>query len=169
MRNAMRVASIAAMVCLSMPLFAKTAATVKNGAGTIVIVFKDGHRQSFNLSDILRVEFPGGEEASAAVSANAQGPSRAHFIGKWEVGEGNGQRFFITIEESGDAHRTLGNVHGRWIYEDGEARITWDDGAHDAIRKVGSKHQKAAFGAGKSFTDAPDNVTGAVNTTPHPI
>jgi len=52
---------------------------------------------------------------------------------------------------------------------DGEARVTWDDGAQDAIRKVGSKHEKFAYAAGKSFTDVPENVTAARNTTPHPI
>ena len=34
--------------------------SVKNNSGSIVIVFKDGHRQSFNLSDVARVEFAGG-------------------------------------------------------------------------------------------------------------
>ena len=32
----------------------------KNGSGQIVIVFKDGHRQSFNMGEIARIEFPGG-------------------------------------------------------------------------------------------------------------
>jgi hypothetical protein len=47
--------------------------------------------------------------------------------------------------------------------------VTWDDGAEDAIRKAGSRFQKSAYSAGKSFTDEPDNVTNARNTTPHPI
>jgi hypothetical protein len=65
--------------------------------------------------------------------------------------------------------RSLHELHGRWVYVNGEARITWDDGAQDAIRKVGSGFQKYAYGAGKSFTDTPDNVTKAQNTTPKPI
>jgi len=60
-------------------------------------------------------------------------------------------------------------VHGHWVYMNGEALVTWKDGAQDAIRKVGSKFQKSAYSAGKSFTDIPDNVTDAHNTTPHPI
>jgi hypothetical protein len=51
----------------------------------------------------------------------------------------------------------------------GEALVTWDDGAQDAIRKTGARFQKFAYGEGKSFTDEPDNVTSAHNTTPHPI
>jgi hypothetical protein len=47
--------------------------------------------------------------------------------------------------------------------------VTWDDGVHDAIRKVGSSYQKFAYGEGKSFTDQPDNNTNARNTSPHPI
>jgi hypothetical protein len=90
----------------------------------------------------------------------------------WEngrVGDGSGNNFFITLYENGDAKRSLGDVHGKWVDVDGEARITWDDGAQDAIRKIGSSFQKRAFGANKSFSDSPDNVTAAHNTTPHPI
>jgi hypothetical protein len=52
---------------------------------------------------------------------------------------------------------------------DGEARISWDDGWHDAIRKVGTKHEKVAYEPGKSFSDTPSNVTTARNTEPRPI
>jgi len=51
----------------------------------------------------------------------------------------------------------------------GEAHITWDDGAMDAIRKVGSRDRKSAYAAGKSFNDNPDNVTDAHNTSKTPI
>ena len=171
MRKIVGVAGLAAMLCLAVPgSFAKTPPASKGGQAMIVIVFKDGHRQSFNLSDIERVEFP--EAASAAGEtepANSVLPSRGHFLGKWEVGDGLGNNFFITLDENGDAWRSLHHEHGKWVYVDGEARVTWDDGPHDAIRKVGSKYQKFAYGANKSFTDTPDNVTGAENTTRHPI
>ena len=94
---------------------------------------------------------------------------RGHFIGKWEVGDGNGGNFFITLNEGGDAKRTLGDVRGRWVFVNGEAQITWDDGAMDAIRKVGSSYQKFAYHEGKTFTDVPDNVTNARNTATKPI
>jgi hypothetical protein len=96
-------------------------------------------------------------------------PSRGRFLGKWECGDGSGGTFYITLEESGDATRSIGGVHGKWAYVEGEARVTWDDGAEDAIRKVGSRFQKFAYSAGKSFTDEPDNVANAHNTTAHPI
>ena len=131
-----------------------------------MLVFKDGHRQTFNLADIARVEFPTTDQAT---SASATGPSRGHFIGKWEAGDGSGGTFFITLEESGSAFRSIGNKRGHWIYINGEAHVTWDDGAQDAIRKVGSKFQKFAYHEGKSFTDIPDNVTDAHNTAAKPI
>lgn len=156
---------LAALGFSALDASAKTAPS-KTGEGTIVIVFKDGHRQSFNLSDIERVEFPSAT-ASAANSGSSLLPPR--FIGKWRVGDGNGESFYITLEESGDAKRSLGEVHGRWVFEDGEARITWDDGAQDAIRKTGSGYEKRAFHEGKSFNDTPDNVDHAENLTRHPI
>jgi len=135
--------------------------------GSIVIVFKDGHRQTFSLADIQRIEFPAAAEAS---NVSPQLPSRNRFVGKWLVDDGNGQKFVITLDESGDAKKSIGGGgHGTWEYVDGEAHITWDDGWRDAIRRVGSKYQKSAYKAGKSFTDVPDNVTSAENTNPKPI
>ena len=167
MRKIVSAASLAAILLLTVSSsFAAPPATAKTVPGTIVIVFKDGHRQSFSLADIERVEFPTSDLAGAA---NTTFPSRGHFLGKWEVGDGSGNNFFITLREDGDAMRSLGDVHGKWIYVDGEVQITWDDGAEDAIRKVGSRYQKFAYKAGKSFTDVPDNVTNARNTTPKPI
>jgi hypothetical protein len=143
----------------------------KNGSGQLVIVFKDGHRQTFNFADVARIEFSGvgGIPVGDSGSAPAGAPPRGHFLGKWKVGDGNGGTFYITLDESGDAHRTLHNIHGKWAYVNGEARVTLDDGAMDAIRKVGGKDQKYAYRAGKSFTDEPDNVTDANNTTARPI
>ena len=171
MRKFVSIAGLAAILCLAVPGgFAKAPAASKSATGTIVIIFKDGRRQTFNLSEISRVEFPAATESAADTSpANSMLPSRGRFLGKWEAGDGAGNNFFITLEENGDARRSSGNVHGKWVYFEGEARITWDDGAQDAIRKVGSRFQKFAYAAGKSFSDSPDNVTNARNTSPHPI
>jgi hypothetical protein len=142
----------------------------KSGSGNIVIVFKDGHRQTYNLADIVRVEFPGGASVAEDTSAESHAaPPRGRFLGKWEVGDGSGNNFIITLNENGDAHRSLRSANGKWEYVNGEARITWDDGPQDAIRRVGTRFQKFAYAAGKSFTDTPDNVTDAHNTTPRPI
>ncbi len=167
MRTIVVSAGLALLFLSALPSgFGKTAPPAKAVPGTIVLVFKDGHRQSFNLADIARVEFPG---AAETVAASPDWPARGRFIGKWVVGEGNGDTFLITLTDNGEAFRSLGDIHGKWTYVNGEARITWDDGAQDAIRKAGSKFQKYAYSAGKSFTDTPDNVTSAVNTTPKPI
>lgn len=156
--------------------------------GSLIIVLKDGHRQTFSVAEITRIEFKAasivvirdaGQQSfplanvqsfdfdSSAATAFPIG--RNHFVGKWKVGEGNGGTFYITLEADGKARKTIGSTHGTWTVVDGEARISWDDGWHDAIRKVGTKHQKVAFDPGKSFSDEPNNVTDAVNTTAQPI
>jgi hypothetical protein len=125
------------------------------------LIFKDGHQQSFAAADVARFEFSSGE--------NEPRLGRNHFLGKWEVGQGNGTNFIITLEPDGQARKTIGASHGTWVVVDNEARIAWDDGWHDAIRKAGSKHEKRAFAPGKSFSDEPENVTDARNTTAQPI
>jgi len=167
MRKFIAFAGLAALFLLAAS--AGFAATSKSGSGTLVIVFKDGHRQTFNLSDIDRVEFPAGALANEGGSSTSEAPPRGHYVGKWECGDGTGSNFYITLKENGDAMRSIGDVHGRWEYINGEARVTWDDGAQDAIRKIGSHYQKFAYRSGKSFTDQPDNVTNARLTSPRPI
>jgi hypothetical protein len=163
----------AALLLVSLP--GAFAASSKSSSGNLVIVFKDGHRQTFNLSEIERVEFPASGSASGA-SASTDTPSngqmpvpRGRFVGKWEAGDGNGGTFYITLNENGTAHRSINNIYGKWVYSNGEALITWNDGAKDALRKVGNKFQKFAYEAGKSFTDVPANVADAHNTSPRPI
>jgi hypothetical protein len=168
MRKFVSVAGLATFLCLAVSSgFAGAPTASKTGPATIVIIFKDGHRQSFNLADISRVEFPNSADAAASEPAGSALPR--HMLGKWEVGDGGGNNFFITLYDNGDAKRSLGDVRGKWVYVDGEAQVTWDDGAQDAIRKVGAGFQKRAFSSSKTFADSPDNVTAAHNTTPHPI
>lgn len=120
------------------------------------VLYKDGHREKLR-GDVDRIEF-------SETSASATTPSRSHFIGKWEVGEGNGNHFTITLNSDGSARKSIGDPRGTWTLVDGEARIAWDDGWHDAIRKRGSHHEKAAYEPGKSFDDSPSNVTEAHST-----
>ncbi len=150
-------------------LFVVPVSRAQAGSGnTLVIVFKDGHRQRVNLNDIERLEFPG---AVPAGMISTPGPSRARFLGKWEVGEGNGDNFYITLREDGTALRAMNGIEherGRWEYVNGEAQVTWSDGWQDCIRKVGSQFKKYAYHEGKAFTDEPDNVTNARNVTQNP-
>jgi hypothetical protein len=167
MRSIVRATVLTAILLLTISAgFAAPPPTPKSAPGTIVIVFKDGHRQSFNLADIDRVEFPVADQAGPASTSV---PSRGRFVGKWECGDGRGGTFYITLEEDGSAKRSIGDVYGKWVYVNGEAQVTWDDGAEDAIRKVGSRYQKFAYEAGKSFTDVPANVDKARNTSAKPI
>lgn len=131
----------------------------KDGA---VIVFKDGHEKSFSMSEISRIEFSPASPGEAQFGRN-------HFLGKWRVGDGAGSHFLITLDADGQARKTIGGTRGTWTLVDGEARISWNDGWHDVIRKAGSKHEKVAFAPGKKFDDEPDNITDAQSTNSEPL
>jgi hypothetical protein len=167
--------------------FAKTLASPADDHDTVVLVYKDGHKQSLAMAEISRIDFKSPssivykdghrEKLSAEIDRIEFGPpevvmtpGRGHFVGKWEVAEGSGGgRFFITLDANGDARKSIGSSHGTWTLVDGEARISWDDGWHDVIRKVGSTHEKRAYEPGRSFDETPSNVTAARNTQAKPI
>src|ERR1700723_3456200 len=149
------VLALAAMVLVALPAaFAAPPAgqTATSGAaGTVVIVFKDGHRQTVTLAQIERIEFPGPVPAGLL---SYPGPSRAHFT--------------ITLRDDGTALRSLSDEHGTWQYVDGEAQIRWDDGSNDCIRKVGSWYKKFWYHTDQAFAGTPENVTDARNLTQNP-
>ncbi len=140
------------LIAVSLLAHAQKAGPSSEGPTTLVITFKDGHQQTFLMSDVARVEYVGASDAIL-------GPD--YFLGKWEVGDGSSGTFEITLESNGEASKSLGASHGIWTIEGNEARINWDDGWHDAIRKVGTKHEKFAFEPGTTFSDKPTNVTAA--------
>ena len=156
-------------------------------ANSLVLVFKDGHQKSFAAADVSRIDlnpfrivlknghqesFTAGEIVRIDMN-NSVGENgvlgRNHFVGKWKVGNGAGGNFIITLDRNGEASKTIGASHGTWVLFNGEARISWDDGWHDAIRKVGSKHEKFAYEPSRTFDDEPSNVTDAQSLNPQPI
>jgi hypothetical protein len=161
----------------------------RDARGSLIVVMKDGRRETIPVSEITKIEFKdadivvfrdGGQKSFRmsetqsfefdTSASTALAPGRNHFVGKWKVGQGPGAgNFYITLEANGEAHKSIGADHGTWTVVDGEARIAWDDGWHDVIRKVGTKHEKLAFEPGKSFSEKPNNVTAAVNTSAEPI
>ena len=122
----------------------------------MVITFKDGHQQTFSMSDVARVQYFGSVDPYLALD---------YFLGKWEVGDGNSGTFLITLDSNGEASKTLGASHGVWTVEGNEARINWDDGWHDALRKTSSGYEKLAYEPGTTFSDKPANVTKADRLT----
>jgi len=120
-----------------------------------LVINRDGHQENIPVADILRMDFSSGGSKSLPLGRN-------HFIGKWEVGEGQGtSTFTVILDADGEAHKSIGASHGTWALVDGDARISWDDGWRDVIRKVGDKHEKFAYEPGKSLKDDPSNVTNA--------
>jgi hypothetical protein len=171
MRKAISSVALAGLLLVTIKgLHANAAPVSKEDGGTVVIVFKDGHEQSIPVSAIAAMELKSASGVVTPIAIRALvEPSKRHFVGKWLVGQGNGDSFYITLEENSEATKSIGAAHGTWTYVDGEARVTWDDGWHDAIRKVGSKHEKFAYAPGKSFSDNPTNVTEARSLSPQPI
>lgn len=144
------VCALGILIAASSTVSAQKTEAAPDGPTSLVVTFKDGHQQTFLMSDVARVEYLGASEATLAPD---------YFVGKWEVGDGSSGTFLITLESNGEASKTLGASHGIWTVEGNEARISWDDGWHDAIRKVGSNNEKFAFEPGTTFTDKPNNVT----------
>lgn len=137
------------------PLLSRAAE--KSNGDAIVITFKDGHQQTYSLADVARIEFKTSAPA-ATKSTSVDMPDRHRFIGKWNVGDGQGGWFEFHLEDSGEAHNNVsGGMHGTWTYVNGEARVSWDNGWHDIIRKVGMRYRKIAFAPGKGWDDTPSN------------
>jgi hypothetical protein len=137
----------------------------QSDAGSVTVLLKDGHRQTFRLADVDRIELTGSVPSNLV---HFPGPSRSHFLGKWEVGEGSGRNFTITLNDDGSARRSTGNAHGTWKYVNGEAQIRWPDGWSDCIRKVGAWYKKYAYHDDQAFSGTPENVTDARNLTQNP-
>jgi hypothetical protein len=129
---------------------------------TVVIVFKDGHQQTFRLADIARIEFS--TPTTAATAAN-----RAHFLGVWKVGIGSGNSgtFLIKLKRDGVAEKTMGSRDGTWTVVNGEARCSWRDGWTDVIRKNGGQWEKAAWAPSSSLDEPPAGVAKAEYTEPN--
>lgn len=148
--------AVGVLIAASFPAHAQKAQSGPDGPTSLVITFKDGHQQTFLMSEVARVEYLGQSDATLG---------QDYFMGTWEVGDGTSGTFLITLESNGEASKTLGASHGIWTIEGNEARISWDDGWHDAIRKVdsnvGAKNEKFAFEPGTTFSDKPNNVTAA--------
>jgi hypothetical protein len=103
----------------------------------------------------------------AGQTSKSNSLTAASFTGEWKVGLGAvGQTFLITLEKGGKATKSHGSPNGTWTVFGDEARITWDDGWHDVIRKAGNHWEKAAYAPGKSFSDQPDNIASATRTEP---
>jgi hypothetical protein len=145
-------------LCVVFSILIVGAVASATGETSLVIVFKDGHQQTFSMSDVSRIEFKSTENAASV--------GKGTFLGKWRVGDGMGGHFYITLDANGGATKSMGASHGTWSVVGSEARISWDDGWHDAIRKVGKNYEKFAYSPDKSFAETPSNVTDAQNLEP---
>jgi len=151
-----RVLPGAAVLALALTAGGALVLRAQEPEGSIVIILKDGHRESFRLADVARIEF---EHAGPAASIGS-----ARFTGRWKVGVGGGTpgTFDIVLRTDGTAHKSIdGGSDGTWVLVDNEARITWKDGWRDVIRKQGNKYQKVAYGPGTSLDEKSDNVAPA--------
>jgi hypothetical protein len=159
-------------------------AAQKSTDRSLTIVFKDGHQKTFAINDGSRIEFKRGVmtvtnngrqetiPVADVVRMDFVTPSgslpldRHHFAGNWEFGQGPGMGTFkVKLDPDGQAHKDHGAPHGTWVVVDNEARISWDDGWKDIIRKVGNKHEKFAYEPGRNLSEEPSNVSTARRTS----
>jgi|SRR5450755_1700729 hypothetical protein len=129
---------------------------------SLILVFKDGHQRSFPMSEVERIEFPA---SPTTVSIAGQG----RFLGEWRVGDCAGGYFKITLDHGGVAKKTLGAPRGTWIVVDGEARVTWEDGGRDTIRKAGDTYEKAWYAPDRSYAEDATCTASAESTERKPI
>jgi hypothetical protein len=159
--------TFAVFFTLCLLVAAATAAEVRSGRDSLVITFKDGRQQTIPVSDISRIEFKGAPVAAASSSTPpASSENQGHFMGRWRVGDGQGNTFIITLSRDGKASKSIGNSRGTWSVVNGEAHIMWNDGWRDAIRKVGNKYEKVAFSPGHDFNDSASNIADAKSLDP---
>lgn len=174
---------------VTLVVFAAAVVCSAQKSKSMTVVLKDGHQKNIVIPDGSRIEFKGdsmivsheGREENIPVSnivriefvpagVKMMPLGRNHFIGKWEVGEGVGRaKFLVTLDADGQAHKSIGAEHGTWVLVDNEARISWDDGWRDVIRKTGDSYEKVAYEPGKSLSDEPSNVTKAQRANPEPM
>ena len=161
----MRKLLVVLLVLIALPAFAADIKSKTENA--LVVTFKDGHKQTIPVSDVARIEFrTSGKTTPVEIPGASSNLGTTHFLGRWRVGDGAGNTFIITLERNGKATKSLGGRRGTWSVVNGEAHINWEDGWHDAIRKVGSKYEKVAYSSGKTFSDEPDNVADAKSLEP---
>lgn len=156
-RTGRLVGIVGSLVLIATSVAAQAKRVSADEQDAMIITFKDGHRQTIAMADVARIEF-GGSQVSATGSTN--------FLGRWEVGNGMGGTFTITLKRGGKASKTLGSSHGTWKLVGDEARIKWDDGWRDVIRKAGNRYEKVAYRPGRTFTDAPDHIADATSLDP---
>lgn len=182
-----RTVFVLTLAAVALPLFIYGQKGMKRDDSSLIIIFRDGSQKSYSMADVARVEFSSPQSVAAkderqksyamsdiariefntAQPVSAKGQNR--FLGKWRVGDGAGSTFYITLDSDGTASKSAGANHGHWVVVGNEARISWDDGWHDAIRKNGAKYEKVAYRPGTSFTDEPDNVTKAEHAEAEPL
>jgi hypothetical protein len=161
MRNIAVIVSVLGSLAAA-PVSAQSISPSQSQRNSLVVVFKDGHQQSFPMSDVARIEF----QTPPTIVSNA---GQGRFLGEWKVGDCAGGYFKITLDRDGAAKKTLGSPHGTWVVADGEARVTWEDGGRDTIRRAGNGYEKAWFAAGRSYDEDPTCTASAENTKREPI
>ena len=158
MRNLVKIA--VALIVLTL------AANAADDRNSVVITFKDGHQQNFRC---LRCRRSSSRPRTRQLLCPCRSPRLSAPDITWAAGGVETARvhnFIITLDRDGHATKSIGSAHGTWTVENGEAHVSWDDGWHDAIRKVGNNYEKVAYGPGKTFSDQPDNIADAKSLDP---
>jgi len=111
MRNLVKIA-----LALGVLTLVARAADDKN---SVVITFKDGHQQSFPLSEVSKIQFKTPSKTTSVPLPISSSGSAGHFMGRWRCGDGQGRNFIITLDRDGHATKSIGSAHGTWTVENG--------------------------------------------------
>src|SRR5882757_7755201 len=85
---------------------------------SVVITFKDGHKQTFPLSEVTRIQLKTPKETTnVPLPLTSLTASVGHFLGRWRAGDGTGRTFIITLKRDGSATKSIGATHGTWKVE----------------------------------------------------
>src|ERR1044071_5857400 len=76
------------------------AASAADDKNSVVITFKDGHQQSFPLSEVSKIQLKNAGKTTSVPLPISSSASAGHFLGRWRCGGGQGHNFIITDRES---------------------------------------------------------------------
>ena len=97
---------------------------------------------------------PLGAAAAQTSAGTAARDNGGVFVGQWDCGN-----VVITLTEDFTARKNKPNPLGKWECVNGEARIAWNDGVRNVLRRDGEGFRKLTWPPGVSLDSPPSNIS----------
>lgn len=105
-----------------------------------------------------KLKWNAGVSMDSPPSNSSPAMKKGFFVGQFDCGD-----VVITLNADFTARKNKRNPQGKWEFRNGEARIVWDDGVRNVLRRVGEgRFQKLAWKPNVSMDSPPFNTTAAV-------